>query len=268
MVKLFRWKNNEREEDMDIRLCDDGNLDEALKILKDEKVGVEVQAFHDPRMKNIKKEIKRYQDAYADIKPRSLHAPFWDLNLGSGMPDIRKTTMKWFNYAYKIAKELGCDSIVVHDGYVPYTSHMPNWIKRSTTFWQEFFADKDDSVTMMIENMLELDSSVMVQAIDALNDKRLKACLDIGHAHCNSNMPVDEWIKTLGERIGYLHLHNNHGQQNNIHNDEHNGYDNGTIDFKNVIKLVKKHCPNAILAVESHLSEAQKTIAFLKQYTR
>ena len=25
-------------------------------------------------------------------------------------------------------------------------------------------------------------------------------------------MPVEEWIATLGDRIGYLHLHNNHGK--------------------------------------------------------
>ena len=29
----------------------------------------------------------------------------------------------------------------------------------------------------------------------------------------NANMSVEDWIKTLGERIGYFHLHNNHGKQ-------------------------------------------------------
>ena len=64
----------------------------------------------------------------------------------------------------------------------------------------------------MIENMLCLDSSIILEEIDAVHDKRLKVCLDIGHAHGNSDMPVYDWIKTLNKRIGYMHMHNNHGK--------------------------------------------------------
>ena len=253
---------------MDIRLCDHGKFEPAFEIVKRQKVGIELQLFADPLLKNVKKQIAYQKEQTKNIKHKSLHAPFWDLNLGSAMPSIRKETMKWFNYAYKIAKELGCDSIVVHDGYVPFTSHIPNWVKRAKTFWEEFFADKDDSITIMIENMLELDSSVMIQEIDAVNDKRLKVCLDVGHAHGNSDMSVYDWIKTLNNRIAYMHLHNNHGKLNRTNNDEHNGFDNGTIDFKKVVKLVKQHCPKAILAVESATVAAEDAIEFLKKNTK
>ena len=250
---------------MDIRLCDSGKFDNAIDIIKHQKVGIEFQTFADPLLKNVKKEIIRENVLSQNIKHRSLHAPFWDLNLGSAMPSLRKETMKWFNYAYKIAKELDCDSIVVHDGYVPFTSPIPNWVKRAKTFWEEFFADKDNSITMMIENMLELDSEVMLQEVDAVNDKRLKICLDVGHAHGNSDMSVYDWVKTLNKRIGYMHLHNNHGKLNNHHNDEHNGFDNGTIDFKKLLKLTKQYCPKVILSVECHLADAENTIEFLKK---
>ena len=253
---------------MDIRLCDHGKFEPAFEIVKRQKVGIELQLFADPLLKNVKKQIAYQKEQTKNIKHKSLHAPFWDLNLGSAMPSIRKETMEWFNYAYKIAKELGCDSIVVHDGYVPFTSHIPNWVKRAKTFWEEFFADKDDSITIMIENMLELDSSVMIQEIDAVNDKRLKVCLDVGHAHGNSDMPVYDWVKTLNKRIGYMHLHNNHGKLSRTHNDEHNGFDDGTIDFKKLMKLVKQYCPKAILAVESKTIAAEDAIEFLKKNTK
>ena len=249
----------------DIRLCDSGKFDNAIDIIKHQKVGIEFQTFADPLLKNVKQETIRQNGLSQAIKRRSLHAPFWDLNLGSAMPSLRKETMKWFNYAYKIAKELNCDSIFVHDGYVPFTSHIPNWVKRATTFWQEFFADKDDSITMMIVNMLELDSSVMIQEIDAVHDKRLKACLDVGHAHGNSDMSVYDRVKTLNNRIGYMHLHNNHGKLNRTNNDEHNGFDDGTIDFKKLMKLVQRYCPKAILAVESKTVAAEDAIEFLKK---
>ena len=42
---------------MDIRLCDDGDFDKYLEIVKRQKVGLEFQTFTDPRLKNIKKQI-------------------------------------------------------------------------------------------------------------------------------------------------------------------------------------------------------------------
>ena len=80
----------------------------------------------------------------------------------------------------------------------------------------------------------------------------------------HKKMLKHDWIKTLNRRIGYMHLHNNHGKLNNINNDEHNGFDNGTIDFKKTIKLVQKNCPKAILTVESHLSDTERSIELKK----
>ena len=252
---------------MDIRLCDDGLFDAALEIVRKEKIGLEFQTFAEPHLKNEKKIIAEQKEKTQKIKRKSLHAPFWDLNLGTALPELRKLTMKYLNHAYDVARELGCDSIVFHNGYVPFTSHKKGWVKRATTFWQEFFADKDNSITIMIENMLCLDSDVILQEIDSVNDKRLKVCLDIGHAHGNSDMSVYDWIKTLGPRIGYMHMHNNHGKINTVNNDEHNGFFDGTIDMKKVMRLVQKHCPKAILAIETRAADAPEAIAFLKKTT-
>ena len=251
----------------DIRLCNNGNFDKYLEIVKRQKVGIEFQTFADPFYKNVKKEVAREKELSKGIKRRSLHAPFSDLNLGTKMLGLRKETMKYFNHAYKIAKELGCDSVIVHNGYIPRTYSVESWVRKACEFWKEFFADKDDSITMMVENQFEKDSEIILKEIDAVHDKRLKVCLDVGHAHCNSDMSVYDWIKTLNKRIGYLHLHNNHGKYNKMveNLDEHNGFDNGTIDFEKVMKLVKENCPKAILAVESRLDEAEKSIEFLKK---
>ena len=72
----------------------------------------------------------------------------------------------------------------------------------------------------------------------------------------------------MNKRIGYMHLHNNHGKVNRINNDEHNGFDDGTIDFKKLMRLVKQHCPKAILAVETNFDGAEKAIEFLKKNSK
>ena len=123
---------------MDIRLCDNCEFDKYLEIVKRQKVGLEFQTFANPHLKKVKREVAREKELSKGIKHRSLHAPFADLNLGSGMSGLKKETMKYFNYAYKIAKELGCDSVIVHNGYIPRTYSIPSWVRKASLFWQEF----------------------------------------------------------------------------------------------------------------------------------
>lgn len=269
----------------EIRICDNASVDKVLNLCEENELGIEIQGFYNPNMirqndnflaaetDNLLSDetenlIDEYTKKFASFKAgKSLHAPFWDLNLGSKNPMIRQATMKTFNYAYMIAKRLGCTEIVVHNGFVPNTSYYEGWVKNATAFWQEFFSDKDDSITMMIENQCEEDSEVIKMEIDSVNDKRLKVCLDIGHANSNSNMSVENWIESLGDRIGYLHLHNNHGKiegRPSYLNDEHFGLDNGTIDIEKALSLLETHCPNAIWNIECKLDYMEKSIEILK----
>lgn len=257
----------------EIRICDDTEPERVILDCITYGMGIEIQGFYNPNDMNeakVNELVLQYKEILKNFDGgKSLHAPFWELNLGSKNNIIRDVTMQTFNYAYRIAKELGCTEIVVHNGFIPNTSFYEGWIKNATSFWQEFFSDKDDSITMMVENQCEEDYEILKMEIDSVNDPRLKVCLDIGHAHANSNMPVEEWIKGLGERIGYLHLHNNHGKikgRPSYKNDEHNGLDNGTINMEEVLKLLEKFCPNAIWNIECKLDELKQSIDVLKKY--
>ena len=256
----------------ELRLCDDAELNKVYELCVNNNLGVEIQGFYNPNLIDTKESddlVSEYKNYLKNFKGgKSLHAPFWDLNLGSKNPSIKEATMKTFNYAYRMAKELGCTEIVVHNGFVPNTSFYQGWVKNATAFWQEFFADKDDSITMMIENQCEEDSEVLKMEIDAINDNRLKVCLDIGHAHANSNMKVEDWITSLGERIGYLHLHNNHGKiqgRPSYMNDEHLGLGAGTMDIEKVLNLLEKHCPNAVWNIECKLDHISDSVELLKK---
>ena len=252
----------------EIRVCDSGELELTKDLCIQNNIGIEFQTFHDPNIKDYEIELEKHKEVIKFIKKgKSLHAPFWELNIGTKMVGIRQVTMDMFNYAYKIAKELNCTEIVVHNGYIPYTSPIEFWVKRAVDFWKEFFEDKDDSITMCIENQFELDSEVIIKEIDLLGDNRLKCCLDIGHASANSNMSVEDWIKTLGSRIGYYHIHNNHGKENdpNHNNDEHLGLDNGIIDMKNTFELINKYSPNAIVSIETNPEYLTDSVEWLKE---
>ena len=256
----------------EIRLCDDCEKEFTYDLCMKNNLGIEIQGFYKPSMIGTVESdelVDAYNELFKDFKfGKSLHAPFWDLNLGSKHPDVKAATMKAYNYAYDVAKKLGCSEIVVHNGFVPNTSYYEGWTKNAVSFWEEFFRDKDDSITMMIENQCEEDATVLQMEIDAVNDPRLKVCLDIGHAHANSNISVEEWITTLGERIGYLHLHDNHGKvigRPSFKNDEHLGLGEGTINLEKVFELLEENAPDAIWNIECKLSSIESSIEVLKR---
>ena len=140
-------------------------------------------------------------------------------------------------------------------------------MNRAVEFWQEFFNGKDGAITMCIENQFEGDCEIIKMELDALNDPRLKVCLDIGHSNANSSAAAEEWIASLADRIAYLHLHNNHGRQNikGRNNDEHLELDNGTMDMKKVLESAERYCPNAIWNIETAVDRMGKSIEYLKE---
>jgi sugar phosphate isomerase/epimerase len=256
----------------EIRLCDDTEVKRISLLCNDNNLGIEIQGFYNPKIiKNGEWEslLKEHKEILKDFKKgKSLHAPFWDLNLGSKNEDIKKVTMDTFNFAYNIAKELGCSEIVVHNGFAPNTSYYSGWCKNATLFWEEFFKDKDDSITMMIENQCEEDSEILKMVIDSVNDKRLKVCLDIGHAHANSNMKVEDWIITLANRIGYVHIHDNHGKlegRPSYLNDEHLGLEMGNINLESVFSLLEEYAPDSIWNIECKLDYIEDSVNVLKK---
>ncbi len=262
----------------EIRLCDDCSFEETINKCIENNLGIEVQTFHDlvakegesieDLNKRIELEIQKETMILNKMNcGKSLHAPFWEMNVGSKIPEIVAVAKRYYEQAYEIAKKLGCTEIVVHNGYFPGTSYEPNWIKRTICFWKEFLKDKDENIVICLENQFELDSDMMIQIIDGVDDERLKACLDIGHAHANSDMIVEKWIKTLGERIAYYHLHNNHGKQNikGHNNDEHLGLNHGTINIGSIMEYAEKYSPNAIWNIESKIEYHIEDLEALKE---
>lgn len=256
---------------LEIRICDDTDTKRVLPLCENFNLGIEVQGFYDPNLidtPKVQELIEQHKELLSNFKKgKSLHGPFFDLNLGSKNIRIKEITLKTFNFAYEVAKSLGCTEIVVHNGFMPNTSYYTGWTKNAVEFWKEFFKDKDDSITMMIENQCEEDFEILKSEIDSVNDPRLKVCLDVGHAHANSNISCEEWITNLNDRIGYVHLHNNHGKvagRPSFMNDEHFGLNNGTIDIPKVLSLLNQYCKNAIVSLECKLDEMEESLELLK----
>ena len=240
-------------------LCDDCYPEVVLPLCDKYNVGIEIQGFHNPaKVKDYDEIMQSYKKLLPDNISKYFHAPFADLCLASAAEKIVEATKFYFDYAYKAAVELDAKRITVHHGYVPGTSYLPNWIKRAVAFWKGYLVDKQIAFDM--ENLLEYTGDPLKTIIDEVNDERLGLNLDIGHAYCNSKASVVEWIKLLGERIKYVHLHDNHGES-----DEHLGLAKGNMNVVEVLNALNEYAPNAVWALECKLEDMEESLIFLQQ---
>lgn len=178
-------------------------------------------------------------------KASVFHAPFAELYPCAIDPLVREVAMKRFKQAADLSRSYGIRRMVVHGGFVP-NIYFPIWYEeQSSGFWREFLSTQPGDFELLIENVMEEDPASMLRMFDAIRDDRAGICLDIGHAHVVSPVPVEEWIAAFGPRIRHVHLHNNYGDR-----DTHNLPDEGSIDMQRIMALLDKHAPNASITLE------------------
>lgn len=242
-----------------ILLCDASQPESAADLCRRYGLGVEMQAFANPDYEeNSPDAVLRHNEMYADIMPRALHGPFADLSMGSSDRLIRQVTYERFVYAHERAVQLGADHIVLHHGYVPGTNTPGGWLRRSVELWEQFFQEVDVQANIYLENLLEDDPELLIDVVRTIDRDSLGICLDIGHAHCNSKLPVVDWIVRAGDLIGYVHLHDNHGR-----NDEHLSLGAGSLPLDEVCSALEQYCPDAIWALEVGPDNAVDSVFWL-----
>ena len=244
----------------EILICDKGKCGEAAELCKKYGLAVNADSFSDPEhLAAHPGAIEEHLKTYADIKIQSMHGPYRDLCLGSKDSLIKAATMTRFEYAYALSKKLECRHIIMHHGYIPATSYPPNWTLRAKAFFDAFFRSKDNETTIYLENQLELSPDLISAVVGAADDKRLRICLDVGHANCNSNTPVLKWIDQLRDQIGFVHLHNNNGKD-----DQHLDCASGSMDMRTVCDALETHAPNATWCIEARtMNDVEESISWL-----
>ena len=244
----------------DIILCDRSNYKATSLLCKQYGVSVNIDTFSETDIYDVSlEEVNRNLMSYRDVKIVSIHGPYRDLCLGSKDKLIQSATMARFEYAYKISTLLNCPNLILHHGYIPGTSSPSNWVKRAKIFFNEFLSDKDNSISIHIENQFEHTPVLISEVVSAVNDSRLKICLDVGHANCNSKTSVLNWIEQLNDKISFAHLHNNNGLT-----DQHLNFTSGTIDFKEICFTLEKYSPDCIWGIETNsLDDTDRSIQWL-----
>ncbi len=237
------------------------NFDQALI---DRLDGIEIQDFIMPSAldQDFERILAKYEASLSEFKGQlSLHGPYIDLAPHSFDPIIRSVTRKRYERCLEAARRLGADKVIIHSPHDKgqlSPSYRQLLVEQSVTFWNSFLPTLEEfGVKVLLENIHHQDPGVLTEIIEELGSSRFGLCLDIGHAHALSARGVVEWVAGYGERLEYLHVHDNDGSEDN-----HGALQSGSIDFETLILNLNTSGTDPMLMLELFGDQSEFIDAF------
>jgi sugar phosphate isomerase/epimerase len=196
-------------------------------------------------------EVERTSAALAAQKiPATFHGPFMDLNPGAVDERVREVTFFRLNQVLDLAAAFHPKAIVFHPGYDRwrYDDDVDLWLRKSLLTWTPLVKRAEAlSVKIALENVFDQDPTALGRLLARVDSPFLGYCMDVGHGHLFSRVPLPEWIEALGPHLFEIHLHDNHGQA-----DEHLPPGRGSIDFPGVFSRITAKGLHPIYTIEPH----------------
>jgi sugar phosphate isomerase/epimerase len=190
-----------------------------------------------------------------------LHAPFFDMNIAAFSPGIRKASIQITQKAVDFCAEVGGKTMILHSGTQTY-EHIKGIPKKEDNplfkiQWEyniESIKQINEyanarGITVGLENIgfnsVDQCFQDLVEIRKAVGDT-LQFTLDFGHARLGEG--ALEGIRLLGENIRHIHLHDNHGK-----NDDHLPVGDGNYDYSDYIDFFRNY-PHIITLEVSDIS--------------
>lgn len=206
--------------------------------------------------------------------PRSIHGPFFGLDLSNPDLEIRALVQKRLLTGLDIAEALGADLMVVHSPFTYW--HLLN--RRNYPFIEanmfEAMADclapvldraRQMGCTLALENIDDTDPTARVRFVEQMAHDKLKVSLDTGHAelaHGSYNAPpVVDFVAAASGQLAHVHLQDADG-----HADRHWHPGEGCIPWGPVFAGLADmpEPPRLILEVRSRKERLPDTVKALK----
>ena len=242
--------------------------DELRRLCAETGAGVELIEFgvadnldhFDETMRRIRREL----DAFDAPPALTVHGPFLDLNPATWDSLVQESTARRFGQACDAALAIGATKIVFHTGFYPRANFIQGWAEREAEFFIRFLEGRA-GVQVALENVFDPFPEPLLEVWERVNDPQFQLCLDIGHAHCHSRVPVVEWAEKLLPALGHVHLHDNDGFDPLADNpDSHRALGAGTIPLDELFAVLRQR-PDISYAIECAAKEdVRKSIDALR----
>jgi len=235
--------------------------DSAAPLAREHGLGLELDDFCTAM--NMDTDFDRWDTRTRGFLAQSdrfiLHAPFAELHPCAIDPLVREVAMRRFNQAAQLCHRYGISRMVIHSGFIPNV-YFPVWfVEQASAFFREFLKGQPSDFSIMIENVLDPDPQPLLDMVCAIGDDRAGICLDVGHAHTVSDIPVDGWLRALAPKLTHLHVHDNDRSW-----DTHSVPGDGTIGFPGLFDSIFSLAPKATITCEC--IDAQGCVSRLKEF--
>lgn len=204
----------------------------------------DLDRFQPPDFRDV---AERLGDAGVSV---TFHAPFMDLRPGALDPMIRKITIDRLRRVFDLIPLFRSRSVVCHPSFDEryYISAEEQWLENSLETWRTLLGDiRGQETIIALENVYEREPAQMKLLLGAIASPQLRFCFDAGHANAFGGAPPGVWLDALGDYLGEIHIHDNHGAA-----DEHLPVGEGNINFPGLFSILRQKNLRPILTVESH----------------
>ncbi len=178
----------------------------------------------------------------------TLHAPFHDMMPGALDKYVLQACRDKLRRCFDLIEIFKPDSVVCHLGYLDcvHSYDLEQWLDNSFETWRELvILAENQNTPVMFENTYEPGPHIHKMLLEALDSPSARFCLDVGHLLAFAQAHWHIWLTTLGQWLGQLHLHDNHGFR-----DEHLPVGNGYFDFTELFSYLKIKKIKPIITLE------------------
>ena len=207
-------------------------------------------------------EFERCLDWYASCcLTGSVHGAYLDINPFSADRDMAALSEKRVHESCASAVRVNASDIVFHCSCFPFLrgNYLVQHAERAAAFYMEIAGQY--GLRVFLENSFDLDPDPLAAIMKHADPRFVNCCLDIGHANY-SRVPLEKWFDALGDRIGYLHLSDNHGQF-----DEHLPLGAGTVPWEKADRLYRDLNQKVPVTLETGTVEnTERSARFLSEH--
>ena len=193
----------------------------------------------------------------------TLHLSYVDLNLASVIPAARRMAIDRTLRGLEFAEAVGSMCGVLHTGHnrIPFEQARMLALAALEESLSEF---EGSSVPVALENLVLTEADVVRDSAELAEITRrhgMGNCLDFGHANIEARASGQETIPGYLESMNliHLHLHNNHGEQ-----DEHLPTDQGTLDYSQILPQLSGFQGTACLEISTGEAGVRQAVKHLR----
>ena len=141
----------------------------------------------------------------------NVHAPFYDLNLGSFDGFILDAVIRRYESLLPVVEIMKPRALVIHTGYDRwrYRTKEGDWLDIAVNTLTKLDSLFPKDMKLLLENVFDEAPNVLYDLLTNFDSSRFGCCFDVGHFHLFSKAEIDEWLIRIGDRIFELHIHDN-----------------------------------------------------------